>query len=236
MAGTKPGHGDHPEVIAMSDFSIVVSALEAGGVMVYPLFALTVLAFVIILEKGFVFAVRARLPHRLTSRIESASFAWEELEARVASLGRRSPVAAFLAVILANRGRPAWWTQSQAEGAAARIEAELGRGLWLLETIVTAAPLLGLLGTITGMVRAFRLFGAGGLVDPAGVTGGVAEALIATALGLFIALLALFAFNFFSQRQAELMDRLERIGTRLIDRIRLDAGEAPDPEARDEAA
>ena len=73
----------------------------------------------------------------------------------------------------------------------------------MLETIVTAAPLLGLLGTITGMIRAFRLFGAEGLVDPRGVTGGVAEALIATAVGLFIALVALFAFNYFSHRQGQ---------------------------------
>ncbi len=99
----------------------------------------------------------------------------------------------------------------------------MSRWLWILETVVTAAPLLGLLGTITGMVRAFRLFGDGGLVDPSGVTGGVAEALIATALGLFIALVALFAFNFFSHRQAEILDEMERLGTRIIDHIRLDA-------------
>jgi biopolymer transport protein ExbB len=94
----------------------------------------------------------------------------------------------------------------------------------VLETIVTAAPLLGLLGTITGMIRAFKLFGNQGLVDPSGVTGGVAEALIATALGLFIALIALFAFNFFSHRQAQVMDEMGRLGTRLVDHIRLDAG------------
>ena len=56
----------------------------------------------------------------------------------------------------------------------------------------------------------------------AGVTGGVAEALIATALGLFIALVALFAFNYFSHRQAEVLDEMERLGTRLVDHIRLD--------------
>src|SRR5471032_2348214 len=67
------------------------------------------------------------------------------------------------------------------------IEKSLSRGLWVLETTVTAAPLLGLLGTITGMMHAFNLIGASGLVDPTGVTGGVAQALIATALGLFIA-------------------------------------------------
>jgi biopolymer transport protein ExbB len=57
------------------------------------------------------------------------------------------------------------------------------------------------------------------------VTGGVAEALVATALGLFVALIALFFFNYFSDRQARVMDEMERLGTRLIDHIRLDAQE-----------
>jgi biopolymer transport protein ExbB len=66
-------------------------------------------------------------------------------------------------------------------------------------------------------------------VDPAGVTGGVAQALIATALGLLIALIALFAFNFFSKLQAATIDELERIGTRLIDHIRLDEQQGGNP-------
>ncbi|HEY6334659.1 MAG TPA: MotA/TolQ/ExbB proton channel family protein, partial [Alphaproteobacteria bacterium] len=125
-------------------------------------------------------------------------------------------------VIVENRHHPAWWVESRAADEASLIEKALGRWLWILETIVTAAPLLGLLGTITGMVRAFKLFGNQGLVDPGGVTGGVAEALIATAVGLFVALVALFAFNYFSYRQAQVMDEMERLGTRMIDHIRLD--------------
>ena len=115
--------------------------------------------------------------------------------------------------------------ESRAVEEATLIEQALGRWLWILETIVTAAPLLGLLGTITGMVRAFHLFGSEGLVDPRGVTGGVAEALIATAVGLFIALIALFAFNYFSHRLAEVMDEMEQLGTRVVDSIRLEASE-----------
>jgi biopolymer transport protein ExbB len=128
----------------------------------------------------------------------------------------------FFEVILAHRAQPAWWIESRATEEASLIEQALGRWLWVLETIVTAAPLLGLLGTISGMIRAFKLFGAEGLVDPRGVTGGVAEALIATAVGLFIALIALFAFNYFSHRQAQVMDELEQLGTRLVNYIRLE--------------
>jgi biopolymer transport protein ExbB len=205
----------------------VHAALAVGGAMVYPLLALAVLAFVIVLEKGFVFTARTRLPAALVDLAETFGFSWEELERKVTILGRRNYFAGFFRAILDNRTHPAWWVESRAADEASLIEKALGRWLWVLETIVTAAPLLGLLGTITGMIRAFKLFGNQGLVDPTGVTGGVAEALIATALGLFIALIALFAFNYFSHRQAQVMDEMERLGTRLIDHIRLDERGGP---------
>ncbi len=205
----------------------VHAALAVGGAMVYPLLALALLAFVIMLEKGFVFTARTRLPAAVVDLAETFGFSWEELERKVTTLGQRNYFAGFFRVILDNRDHPAWWVESRAADEASLIEKALGRWLWVLETIVTAAPLLGLLGTITGMIRAFKLFGNQGLVDPTGVTGGVAEALIATALGLFIALIALFAFNYFSHRQAQVMDEMERLGTRLIDHIRLDERGGP---------
>jgi biopolymer transport protein ExbB len=209
----------------MPDLDALLSALRAGGATVYPLMALAVLAAVVVLEKSFVLVRRTRLPAPLVDLVETYGFQWHDVEKHVAVLGPRNYFGGFFRVILENRARPPWWVESRAADEASLIEKALGRWLWVLETIVTAAPLLGLLGTITGMIRAFRLFGNQGLVDPAGVTGGVAEALIATALGLFIALVALFAFNYFSHRQAQIMDEMERLGTRLVDHIRLDAGE-----------
>jgi biopolymer transport protein ExbB len=176
----------------------------------------------VILEKLYVFAARTRLPTGVLAVVETYGFAWEDLEARLARLDRRNYFRRFFEVILEHRTQPAWWIESRATEEASLIEQSLGRWLWILETTVTAAPLLGLLGTISGMIRAFKLFGTEGLVDPRGVTGGVAEALIATAVGLFIALVALFAFNYLSHRQAQVMDELEQLGTRLVNYIRLE--------------
>jgi len=206
----------------MQNVHSFVAALQVGGAMIYPLLLLAVLATVVILEKGFVFVARTRLPVSLVWHVETYDFAWAEFEQRLAELDQRNYFRGFFRVILDNRKQAAWWVESRAADEASLIEKSLGRWLWILETIVTAAPLLGLLGTITGMIRAFQLFGTQGLVDPRGVTGGVAEALIATAVGLFVALIALFAFNFFSHRQALVMDEMERLGTRLVDHIRLD--------------
>jgi biopolymer transport protein ExbB len=116
---------------------------------------------------------------------------------------------------------PLWLREANAQSVASQIERDMSKGFWVLETIVTAAPLLGLLGTIVGMMHSFQLFGGTGLVDPAGVTGGVAQSLVATAIGLVVALFALFAFNYFSRRLERLMDELESFANARLGEIRL---------------
>ncbi len=197
-------------------------ALRFGGVMVYPLIVLALIAMVIALDKSYVYWRFVRLPEELVGLIETFGFSWDDLEERLMRLGDRHLMASFFAVIAQNRGKPAWWVESRAGDEAHFVEKSLSRGLWVLETVVTAAPLLGLLGTITGMMGAFKLIGNHGLVDPTGVTAGVAQALIATALGLAIAVVCLFLFNFFSRQVSKTLDEMERLGTRLVDHIRLD--------------
>jgi biopolymer transport protein ExbB len=162
-----------------------------------------------------------RLSKELLRLIETYGFAWSDLEQHLVGLGAQNYFSRFFRVISENRDKPSWWVESRAGDEALVIEKSLSRGLWVLETIVTAAPLLGLLGTISGMMHSFQLFGGSGIVDPTGVTSGVAQALIATALGLFIAVISLFAFNYFSRRQSQALDEMERLGTRLLDNIRL---------------
>lgn len=190
--------------------------------MVYPLLALGVLAFIIILDRAAAHFRCLRMPSDLLDLVETFGFSWDELDKLLAALPSSNAYGRFFGVIAANRNKPAWWVESRAEDEAGSIEKVLNRGLWVLETIVTAAPLMGLLGTITGMMQAFKVIGGSGLVAPTQVTSGVAQALIATALGLLIALIALFGFNFFSRTQSHAIDQMERLGSKLIDHIRLD--------------
>ena len=197
-------------------------AFKFGGVIMIPLSLMGVIALAIMLEKAFLYKRFACLSYGLSSLIETYGFPWEELEKQLSRLNDHHYYKRFFWVILANRNRPAWWTESRAADEAQVIETSLASRLWVLETIVTAAPLLGLMGTIIGMMHAFQIIGSNGIVNPAGVTGGVAQALIATAVGLLVALIALFGFNYFSRLQSQTMDEMERLGTRLIDHIRLD--------------
>ena len=211
----------------MDEFRTAWDALRFGGAMVYPLLALGVLAIAIILDRAALYSRCLRLPRPVRDQVETYAFDWQGLEAQLTALGPRNAFGRFFQVIAANRTHPAWWVESRAGDEAGDIERVLGRGLWVLETIVTAAPLMGLLGTITGLMQSFQVIGGSGLVAPTQVTAGVAQALIATALGLLIALVALFAFNFFSRMKSGGLDEMERLGSRLVDRIRLDQETAP---------
>jgi len=206
----------------MWSISSTWQALGYGGPLVYPLLVLGVLAFIIIIDRAVAYRRCLRLPGQVAALVETYGFAWNELDRMLDALPEHNAYRRFLGVIARNRHQPAWWVESRAGDEAGNIERTLSRGLWILETIVTAAPLLGLLGTITGMMQAFKVIGGSGLVAPTQVTAGVAEALIATALGLLIAVFALFGFNFFARVQSQTLDQMERLGSRLVDHIRLD--------------
>ncbi len=81
--------------------------------------------------------------------------------------------------------------------------------LWILDTIVTAAPLLGLLGTILGIMQTFTALAAGGVSDPAAVSRGIGTALLATAVGIGTALYGLIALNLLSRQAEYLIDRFK---------------------------
>jgi biopolymer transport protein ExbB len=206
----------------MHELNSAIGEIQYGGAIVYPLLLLGVLAVLIILDRAVAFYRSLRLPSPLAKLVETYGFSWEELDRHLAALAPVNVYRRFFGVISDNRDRPAWWVESRAGDEAGDIEKTLGRGLWILETVVTAAPLLGLLGTIMGMMQAFKVIGGSGLVAPTQVTSGVAQALISTALGLLIALFALFGFNFFARVQSHTLDHLERLGSKLIDHIRLD--------------
>jgi biopolymer transport protein ExbB len=206
----------------MNDWTALSDSARLGGWAIYPLTVLAIAALAITLDRAYAFWRFGRMPHWADEA--SATPAGTDRANQVARLASGLPSRHALGRVgrlLADAQAPLWRIEARVEAVAAQIERDMSRGLWLLETIVTAAPLLGLLGTIAGMMHSFRLFGGNGLVNPSGVTGGVAEALIATAIGLVIALVALFAFNFFSRRIDQLMDEIESFANEALSDMRL---------------
>jgi biopolymer transport protein ExbB len=195
----------------MNDWTNLAEAARLGGWVIYPLTVLAIVALAITLDRAYVFWRFARMPDLAVAHGNAPLHGGLPQRHAFSRIGR----------LLDDSHAPLWRIETRVEAAAAQIERDMSRGLWLLETIVTAAPLLGLLGTIVGMMRSFKLIGGDGLVNPSGVTGGVAQALIATAIGLVIALVALFAFNFFSRRIDRLMDELESFANEALSDLRL---------------
>lgn len=178
-----------------------------GGPIMWPLLVTSVTALSVTIERA-VFIWREQR-HRRPAVVERILQAAEkgEIEAAV-RMGADSPdfVARTLAAGLLHR-------QTSFSNALLRTANQelkrFSRGLATLDTIVTLAPLLGLLGTVTGMIRAFGLLGGGELEAPTVITGGIAEALIATAFGLGIAIVSLIPFNYLNARVEEARHEIE---------------------------
>jgi biopolymer transport protein ExbB len=96
---------------------------------------------------------------------------------------------------------------------------KLDRNLWVLDTSVTLGPLLGLLGTIIGMIGSFDILGSSGTSDPMSVSGGIAHALIATACGLTIALVGVVALNYLNKRVRMVILHMDLIKSMLTSRL-----------------
>jgi biopolymer transport protein ExbB len=183
-----------------------------GGPIMWPILAASIIALTVALERLlFLVAESAR---RDRTRVQAML---EKIEggdlnaARQLGSGSRD----FVALALASALKHPHLFQ-EAILAAARCELQrFSRGLPILDTIITLAPLLGLLGTVTGMIRSFGMLSGAELGAPAGITGGIAEALIATAFGLGVAITALLPFNFMNAREESARLELQAIASRV---------------------
>lgn len=185
----------------------MLEIFEKGGPIMWPLLATSVTALSVTIERA-IFIWRERR-HRRPETVERILQLTEKGQADAAMrLGLECTdfVARTLASGLAHRGT------SFSNGLLRAANQELkrfGRGLATLDTIITLAPLLGLLGTVTGMIHAFGLLGGSDLDAPAAITGGIAEALIATAFGLGVAIVSLLPFNYLNTRLEEARHEIE---------------------------
>jgi len=179
----------------------------------WPLLVTSVIAIAVVMERLF-FIVResVRRDADAVERIFLDVEAGEQERAAVCSRESQDYVAKVLAYALAHREQS---PTSALMRAAGRELNRFNRGLSILDTVITLAPLLGLLGTVTGMIRAFSLLGGQELGAPTAITGGIAEALIATAFGLLIAIIALIPFNFLNTKMEEARHQIEDAVSRM---------------------
>ena len=184
-----------------------------GGPVMWPLLIVSILALATVIER-IVFIVRevALRDPRAVAQIFAEAEQGRFDKAQAAGARSRDFVARVLTHALEHRDI----SYTNALLNAANLELQrFNRGISVLDTIVTLAPLLGLFGTVTGMIRAFNLIGGSELGAPAAITGGISQALIATAFGLVIAIVALLPFNFLNARLEQARQEIENAAARL---------------------
>ena len=184
-----------------------------GGPVMWPLLLCSIVSVAITIERLLFWLhhhrrADRRLIEEMLARTEVGDF---EGAASVGS-GAADVAARVLHCGLAQR---AHGLSESMEVAAEDEIARMKRGLGILDTIVTLAPLLGILGTVLGIIASFDMLGQGGIDDPRAVTGGIAQALITTAAGLSVAIVTLIPYNYLLHAVERVTTELEGAATRL---------------------
>jgi len=188
----------------------LIGILIRGGLVMIPLLASSVVSLAVIIERYF-FWRRLRKRENDTIILQFVEAGNVEQAQKLAHESRHPVTRVLLAGLEYRQLSPSTAMAAAAQAELRRVKAYLP----ILDTIITLAPLLGLLGTITGMIGAFGIVSETGLGQPTAITGGVAEALIATATGLFIAIMTLLPYNYFRSKVEQLTERMEEQATRL---------------------
>jgi len=187
--------------------------------MMVPIIIASIVAIAIIVERLWTLQRDRVLPRELFEKV----WQWVETnqlqDKHVQALQQNSPLGKVLAAGLANRHRPREVMREAIEDAGRHVIHELERFLSALGTIAGIAPLLGLLGTVFGMIRTFNSITTSGIGNPATLASGIAEALVATAAGLTVAIPSLICFRMLRRRVDGLVVEMEKEAIKLVQAV-----------------
>ncbi|HET6567919.1 MAG TPA: MotA/TolQ/ExbB proton channel family protein [Rhodothermales bacterium] len=204
-----PGAGQYDSYLDM---------ILAGGWVMIPIFLLSVLSVYIFVERFITLRKASTRPQAITERIRQYVHSGDIRGAIVYCEAQGKPITNIIKTGLERLGRPISDIQDAVQ-AAGRYEAfELERKMDVLASVAGIAPMLGFLGTVTGMIKAFQAIQQlQGAVDPSQLAGGIWEALITTVFGLVVGIAAYFFHNWLTSRIGRAVNDMERSATDFID-------------------
>jgi biopolymer transport protein ExbB len=192
---------------------MIFDMFQKGGVVMYPLLACSIISLTIILERTlFWIRENRRADRTLVDQVLELARLKKYEEIRTSTKDAGDYVIRVLVCGLVHRN----YSLSKAMEAAAIEEIKrMKRYLPVLDTVITAAPLLGILGTVIGIIHSFDMLERTGIENPQAVTAGIAQALLTTAAGLLIAIFTLFPYNYFVTKVEKAGNRIEKHATTL---------------------
>ncbi len=199
----------------------IISYLARGGIVMIPLLLCSVIGLAIVIEKSLLLRRRKILVPEIISVIESIETRKDiELAKRVCKK-HSGPFANILSVPLnmpqLSRDEIKELTEDQGRQEVRSLE----KGLSVMETIASISPLLGLLGTVIGMIKVFTVISTQGAGQARALAGGISEALITTATGLVIGIPILVAYNYYTTRAENFILDIEKYSTRLVQKVKM---------------
>ena len=191
----------------------MLELIKQGGFVMYPLILCSIISLTVILERTFFWIINAKnrnnaLVFNIIEMVIKKDF--QRIKKR--TIGSKD----FIVRVLVNGILHKDFSASKAMEAAALEEIKkMSRFMNILDTIITVAPLLGILGTVVGIIFSFEMLGKVGISDPKVVTIGISQALITTASGLSIAIVTIFPYNYFRSKINKATIDLEQHSTSL---------------------
>lgn len=204
--------------------------MQAGGWLMWPIAACSVIAAAIVVERGWTLRRSRIMPDKLVTGIWQLYRQGQLTDERIDEIREASPLGRMLAAGLANRNHSREVMKEAIGDAGRHVVAQLGRYLNTLGTIASVAPLLGLLGTVFGMIDIFGVIMNAGTGNAGLLAGGISTALLTTAAGLSVAIPTLLFHRFLESKVDRIALDMEEQALRLVEVLkgeRADREEAP---------
>lgn len=197
----------------------MLELVKAGGWLMVPILLCSVIAMAIIAERFWTLQRKRITPSNLVVQVWQWAKSGNLDEDRIRALRKSSPLGRILAAGLANRNSSREIMKESIEDVGRHVVHDLDRYLNALGTIASITPLLGLLGTVIGMIKVFAVITTQGVGDPGVLAGGISEALITTAAGLTVAIPTLMFHRYFRGHVDELVVTMEQEALKMVEAI-----------------
>ncbi|MGD9157495.1 MAG: MotA/TolQ/ExbB proton channel family protein [Desulfobacteraceae bacterium] len=194
----------------------MIDLIIKGGIVIYPIILCSVIALAIFIERMWILRKGAVIPEGLVDDVEGKLKNKNITGALEVCQNSDSSIAKIFLAGLKNSGKGMWLVKEAVEERGGRESVILERNVGILSTIANLSPLLGLLGTVSGMIKTFKVMAEGG-GNPSLLAGGIAEALITTAAGLCVAIPVLVGYRILKDKAESLIFEMEEDSIRLIE-------------------
>lgn len=202
------------------NWDLYTALFNQGGLMMYPIAICSIMALSIAIERGFSLRRSRIIRPEIVSVIENID-GQEDVGLAVSVCQRfEGPFANVIMAGLDSRALPPDEIKENIVDQGRQEIGDLEKGLVVLETVASVSPLLGLLGTVIGMIKVFQEISEVGVGQGNLLAGGIAEAILTTAAGLFVAIPSLVLYNFFTSRAESLVLEIEKHSTMLLKKLR----------------